>query len=805
MPSPLNIFATAPASCVEGEHEPGPAGGSLTNAALAYAAQRIPIFPCGTDKKPLTPHGFKDATMKPAAILNWWAQHPGAMIGMPTGEATGLVVVDLDVDPAKGLDGPAAWAALVLQHGEPVATRTHRTPRGGLHLVFRHPGEKVKSTTSALAAGIDTRGDGGYVILPPSRNGAAPYTVEVDADPAQMPAWLIAQLRKCEIMQATGEHDDLGHGVTRDMLRKKPTTKRKAAASDAPSREKIENALRRISANCPFDVWLSIGMALHSWNPDEGRELWDTWSATAPSRYDSDVIEKHWKTFTDKPDGITIATVFKLAMENDPVEVKFGPPYFTSVNKDGEENFNGVNEAYWAGFHAANNVELYEPDERSFYRYGSQTGLYAEVSPDVLKQEVSVDLLKRGRIEKLMGLTKSRTDATLRAIASQLKGLVERRGAFQKRTHFVHLANCMLKLDGQDPSPLPFSPDYFSRNQSPVSFAKGATCPRFLAELICPAVHAEDVAILQKYVGLCLLGRNIIQRMLILDGEAGRGKTQLALVIQLVVGQLNCTQLRTEQLGGRFELYRFLKRTLLTGVDVPPDFLSTKGAGVLKGLVGGDIFDAEQKGGTGSFPLEGTFCAVVTSNTRLRVRIEGDVGAWRRRLLIVRYECPPPRKKIPDFGKLLVEQEGPGILNWALVGLAALLSDVESIGDIAMTARQSGIVDALLSESDSLRVFLRECVEKSPGADLTVSEIIEAYAEFCPRRGWNPLPITIIQREIEGLMLELFQVTKANSIERGTAHRGFRGVRFMECGTLGTPFFNPRADDVEERVPLRLK
>jgi hypothetical protein len=114
-------------------------------------------------------------------------------------------------------------------------------------------------------------------------------------------------------------------------------------------------------------------------------------------------------------------------------------------------------------------------------------------------------------------------------------------------------------------------------------------------------------------------------------------------------------------------------------------------------------------------------------------------------------------------------------------------------------------VDALLSESDSLRVFLRECVEKSPGADLTVSEIIEAYAEFCPRRGWNPLPITIIQREIEGLMLELFQVTKANSIERGTAHRGFRGVRFMECGTLGTPFFNPRADDVEERVPLRLK
>jgi len=79
----------------------------------------------------------------------------------------------------------------------------------------------------------------------------------------------------------------------------------------------------------------------------------------------------------------------------------------------------------------------------------------------------------------------------------------------------------------------------------------------------------------------------------------------------------------------------------------PVDFTQTFSdvvKGLIKGLVGGDWFDAEQKGGTGSFQLQGTFNALITSNARLRVRLQGDVGAWGRRLNIVRYEAPPPAK-----------------------------------------------------------------------------------------------------------------------------------------------------------------
>ena len=54
-----------------------------------------------------------------------------------------------------------------------------------------------------------------------------------------------------------------------------------------------------------------------------------------------------------------------------------------------------------------------------------------------------------------------------------------------------------------------------------------------------------------------------------MDGLAGRGKTQLVLVVQKIVGQINVSELRTKHLSDRFELYRYLKKVLLVGVDVP--------------------------------------------------------------------------------------------------------------------------------------------------------------------------------------------------------------------------------------------
>ena len=79
-----------------------------------------------------------------------------------------------------------------------------------------------------------------------------------------------------------------------------------------------------------------------------------------------------------------------------------------------------------------------------------------------------------------------------------------------------------------------------------------------------------------------------------------------------------------------------------------------------------------------------------------------------------------PKKKIPDFGALLVREEGPGLLNWFVAGADMILRDIDQSpdGDIVLTERQKGIVDSLLAESDSLRFFLRDRVERAEDADL---------------------------------------------------------------------------------------
>jgi hypothetical protein len=120
-------------------------------------------------------------------------------------------------------------------------------------------------------------------------------------------------------------------------------------------------------------------------------------------------------------------------------------------------------------------------------------------------------------------------------------------------------------------------------------------------------------------------------------------------------------------------------------------------------------------------------------------------------------------------------------LNWALVGLKILLNDIHTTGDIVLSSVQKGRIDALLEESDSLRHFLRDNLTLSASNDITVGEIEEAYATYCPAKKWNPKSITVLRKELAELMLEMFGKTQSHSIKRQTGtQRGFRGVAFKE-------------------------
>jgi len=284
---------------------------------------------------------------------------------------------------------------------------------------------------------------------------------------------------------------------------------------------------------------------------------------------------------------------------------------------------------------------------------------------------------------------------------------------------------------------------------------------------------------LQQYAGQCLLGRSLTQRILILDGVGGASKGAFVLTIIGIVGPQNARELRTRFLADRFEIGRCLGKTLLIGSDVRANFLSEEGSHRLKSLVGGDLLEAELKNRNAQFRIEGVFNTVITSNTRLRVRLQGDETAWKRRLAIAHYENPFNGPKIPDIDQFLLRTEGSGILNWCLEGARKLLKSIHQTGDISLSTRQVERVKTLLSESDSLRIFLRENLVGTPGADLTGTEILERYTSYCISAGWSPTPLRLAQSSLDDLMLELFSAAKVHDIKRdGKNQRGFRYVRF---------------------------
>ncbi len=190
-------------------------------AALNYAARGWPVFPvhtsidgqcsCGKSdcpnigKHPRNTHGLSEATTDIDTIQKWWNRWPDANIGLRTGAESGVIA--LDVDPDKG--GADSLADLERRHGSLPTTVESLTGRGGRHILFAHPGngQVIRNSEGKLAPGLDIRGDGGYIVAPPSRHASGrQYAWEISSEPddvplAPLPTWLLGLVTKSIDMQ----------------------------------------------------------------------------------------------------------------------------------------------------------------------------------------------------------------------------------------------------------------------------------------------------------------------------------------------------------------------------------------------------------------------------------------------------------------------------------------------------------------------------------------------------------------------------------------------------------------------------
>jgi hypothetical protein len=280
----------------------------LLESAIKYSKRDWYIFPCREmpsepfmdkkgkkkilrEKTPYTTCGLKDATIDESQIREWWGKYPNAAIGVNCGLSNLFV---LDIDTKHGKNGIDTFMNLGVDDSGALHSIT---PSGGLHVVFTGKG---KTTTSPLT-GLDTRGAGGYFIVPPSKIlfgeivGAYVAADDWNRTPRNFPEDLLIKLdlNKANKKEPRTIEHILSH--SQKVLR----------AKDAL--EKIPQYMCDSYAD-----WIRVGMTLRSLG-DDGLILWRDWSENS-SKYKDGECEEKWETFD--PREITLGTLFYLAAGN---------------------------------------------------------------------------------------------------------------------------------------------------------------------------------------------------------------------------------------------------------------------------------------------------------------------------------------------------------------------------------------------------------------------------------------------------------------------------------------------------------
>jgi hypothetical protein len=164
----------------------------MLRTALQLAARGIHVFPVAqASKVPACALGCRAATTDPIVIQRWWKGNPHYNIGIATGPASGVFVVDID-----GEDGEFSLRKLEEAHG-PLPNTVESITGSGRHAFFQYPPISVRNSAGKLGIGIDMRGDGGFVVAPPSLHPSGRrYCWSVDSANAfaEAPGWLVDKI-----------------------------------------------------------------------------------------------------------------------------------------------------------------------------------------------------------------------------------------------------------------------------------------------------------------------------------------------------------------------------------------------------------------------------------------------------------------------------------------------------------------------------------------------------------------------------------------------------------------------------------
>ncbi|GAC1582936.1 MAG: hypothetical protein NVS3B24_21320 [Candidatus Dormibacteria bacterium] len=661
--------------------------------------------PCSSaGKHPSTPHGVKDASTDATKIAEWWLHRPDSNIGIATGHKSDLLVLDVDGDA-----GMASLLQLEEEYGPLPPTRVVKTGRGRHHY-FTLGGALVGCPTG-IRPGLDLRGEGGYVVAPPSRHHSGleyDWLMLKDLPLPLVPSWLLEMAPK----QAE-------YGIT--------TASDEAAPDDAPENfatyadamlargcKTVLHAKPGVRNSTLNKIAFGLGQLVMQGALPDGLVRQRLRAAAVSAGLEHDEIAK------------TIESGLEAGKREQPhfrrTDIGNGER-LRAIHGD-ELRYHGQRGAWltWTG-------QRWEFDETGAVirhaKHVVQT-IYAEAAR--APHEQAAALARHATSSSSM----PRLKAMIEAAASE-PGMTVLAGDLDTDDWSLNVANGTLDLRTGDLRRA--NPADLITRLAPVAFdrrAKAPTWDKFLDTITDGDVELQ--AYLQRAVGYSMTGSTVEQKVFTMHGIGANGKSTFLEAIRAVMGDYTkaaafSTFMVQRSENTRNDLAAILGARLVTAVEGAQG--KKLDEAVVKQMTGGDPITARFLFKE-HFEATPTFKVWLATNHRPQI-VGTDEAIWRR-MVVIPFAVSIPQDKQDRHLKDRLKAEASGILNWALEGGR----DYQAFGlqpprAVVLASRD------YRSDMDTLAAFIQESLVRAVGGRVNSSQLYAKYQAWCFAYGEKPL------------------------------------------------------------------
>ena len=726
---------------------------TMLDAALACAARGWRVFPlheirpqgtqcscgkrdCGSPgKHPRTARGCLDASADPVVIRRWWNQNPTAGVGLATGN--GLAVVD--VDPRH--NGDDTLRDLERALGALPVTVEVLTGGGGRHLYLSTPpGVPVRCSAGQLGEGLDLRGEGGYVVAPPTIHvSGRRYAWEASGDPADvevapMPAaWLERVLRRA----------------------------RPAAAA-------MLDQLQPIGEGSRNGTLFSLGRSLRAKGLSEGAivaALQAENEARCSPPLDSREVEMLARSAASVAPGLSVeaAQLQKEAAARRERAVVATPSPAAPLPAEADEESSPEARTFARGDSVELGAAVLQDlevgsaspvvhDRGAFWRYDDARGVFVELSRDAVYNAVS---RYAGAATGSKGKPLSLGDTAIKGALHAAAHFAAKPGFFDKASRGVCFADCFGTVEAGAVKLLPHSPEHRAQHSLGVPYELPecqvwTSCLREVFRRVRDdgtLDHTDTdqcIALFQEFAGASLLGTATSYALcLLLVGPGNDGKSTVLAVLRALFPPTAVCSVPPQSWSRGFLAAELAGKRLNVVSELPEQDIMDSSR--FKAIVSGDPTTAERKF-SDPFTMVPEAGHVFATNDLPPTRDQSK-GFWRRMGVLTCNRSFVAGEEVRDYARQVLDGGVGALASWALEGAARL----QAQGSYTMPPSAEQARADWQHDSDQVRQWKTDCCLEG---EESIDALYGAYRQWCMESGHQPLTRNKLGSRLKVLGLE---------------------------------------------------